>query len=312
MSNIKVLCKQYRDNPKECLKQLKALNPTQSVVGQWAFYAALIGYHEVFRACWKSVDEALRVRRSDEHTKTGLMMNACVGGHPQIVECVARAYAKDINDAYKMVEHCVKSGKKEVLDVLLRVGEEVNVYGWNSAHAIQECFKTHQNTMAREYLNTYKNATTPPGSFANNCCIMGNIEGLVLLHDFCKANPEFEWKYTWRQAIEEASKNQRIQMMDFLLDEGLKLFTQEKNTETYFLGVANAAYWGRSFMSYANNKSEDMFEVVFKNAPFETWKHKVSGPSLDFMEQRYATYLRNKIQSNIDAPDTTASNRRKI
>ena len=309
MSSIKSVCKQYRTDPKECLNQLKSLKPTPSVVGQWAFYAASIGYHEVFRACWKSVEHAFNARRSAEHTKSGLLMNACVGGHPQIVDCVARAYAKDVNDAYKMVEHCAKSGKQDVLDVLLTVGEDLNIYAWKPARVIKECFKAHQNTMAMEYVNRFKDTVDP--HFANDCCMMGNIEGLVVLHDFCKSQPDAKWVYTWRKGLEEACKNQRIEMMDFLLNDGLELFTQQPATETYFLGVSNAATWARNFLISNRSKAEEMFDIIFKSAPFEMWRHKVPEYSIGEMEQRYANYLRTAIQSNIDLVDTT-STRRKI
>lgn len=309
MSSIKRVCKQYRTDPKECLNQLKSLNPTPSTVGQWAFYAASIGYHEVFRACWKSVEHTLKSPRSAEHTKSGLLMNACVGGNPQIVECVARAYAKDVNDAYKMVEHCAKSGKQDILDVLLNVGDDLDIYAWKPTRVIKECFKAHQNTIAMGYVNRFKDTVDP--HFAHDCCIMGNIDGLVLLHDFCKSNPNIKWAYTWRQGLEEACKNQRIDMIGFLLNDGLKLFTQPPNTETYFLGVYKASSWARNFLISNRSKAEEMFEIIFKSAPFEMWRHKVPEYSIEEMEQRYANYLRNTIQSNIDTVDT-ASARRKI
>lgn len=311
MSNIKEICKKYRNDPKECINQLRALKPTPSIVGQWAFYAASIGYHEVFRACWKSVEHALNARRSTEHTQSGLLMNACVGGHPQIVECVARAYAQDINNAYEMVEHCAKTGKKDILDVLLTLGEELNVFAWKPTRIIKECFKSHQNTTASEYLNRYSDKISPGANFAQDCCTMGNIEGLVLLHDFCKNNPHVSWASTWRASIEEACKNQRVELVDFLLGEGVKLFTQPPNTETYFLGAANAAYWARNVSAYNQTKAEEMLKVVFKNVAFETWKDKVSASSLSWMEQRYTQYLRATIEENIDVSQN-ASNRRKI
>lgn len=315
MSNIKAICKKYRNDPKECLNELRALKPTPSIVGQWAFYAASIGYHEVFRACWKSVEHAISARRSTEHTKSGLLMNACVGGNLQIVECVGRAYAKDIGDSYKMVEHCAKAGKKDVLDVLLKLGEELNIFVWKPNRVIEECFKAHQNTIALDYLNCYANKVGEEiesgARFAKDCCIMGNMEGLILLHDFCKNHSSVAWAYTWRGALEEACKNQRVELVDFLLGDGVKLFTQPPNTETYFLGVANAAYWAKDMFVYNQKKGEEILHIVFKNVSFETWKDKVNASSFSWMEQRYAQYLHNTIQDNINTSEN-ASTRRKI
>lgn len=310
MSNIKEICKKHRTDPKECIKELRTLKPTPSIVGQWAFYAASIGYHEVFQACWKSVEHAFNARRSTEHTKSGLLMNACVGGDLKIIECVGRAYAKDINHTYKMVEHCAKAGKKNVLDVFLKLAEEIDVWGWSPNRVIQECFKAQQNIIALDYLNCYKEDITSVAGFAKDCCIMGNIEGLILLHDFCKTHSHIGWSYTWKGALEEACKNQRIQLLDFLLSDGAELFTQPK-TEAYFLGVANAGYWAKNISSFNQKKSEEILNVIFKNVSFETWKDKVNSSSFGWMEQRYTQYLRTKIEDNIEVLENV-SNRRKI
>lgn len=309
--NIKSICKQHRDNPKECIAQLRALNPTPSIVGQWAFYAASIGYHEVFRACANSVVHALQARRSEEHTPTGLLMNACVGGNPQIVECVARAHIKDIPYAHRMVEHCANSGKKDVLDVLLKLGGELNVYSWKSDKVIRECFKSHQNAIAAEYLNTYKDSLQSCNDLVIDCCIMGNTQGLVALYDFCKTHPHMKGLSNWNRAVEEACKNQRIEMLDFLLNDGLKLFAPECKPPRYFETIAVAAHWARGVSVSHPQKSEDMLHVLFKNVPFETWKHAVKQYSIDEMEQRYAQYMRTTLEENID-PTNTQSNRRKI
>lgn len=308
--NIKSVCKQHRDNPKECIAQLRELKPTPSIVGQWAFYAASIGYYEVFRACANSVGQALQARRSEEYTASGLLMNACVGGHPQIVECVARAYIKDIPDTYKVVEHCANLGKKDILDVLLKLGEEFNVYSWKSDRVIRQCFKSHQNAIALEYLNTYKDHIQGVGSWVVDCCIMGNTEGLGVLHDFCKVHPHIKWSSNWKRAVEDACKNQRVEMLDFLLNDGLKLFAQDRNT-SFFEAIAIAAYWARCVSTSHPQKSQDMFNTLFKNVPFETWRHAVKNHSMDDMEQRYAQYLRTTLEENID-PTNAQPNRRKI
>lgn len=313
MSNIKTLCKQHRNDPKECLTQLRALEPTRTIAGQWAFYAASIGYYEVFRACWSSVESTLQ-SHDEEYNKSGLLMNACVGGDPHIVECVARAYAKEIPNAYKMVEHCAKSGKKDVLDVLLKVGSEVGVYSWSFDRIIKECFKAHQNTIAMAYLTIYKDDIQSCSDWAKKCCIMGNTEGLILLDKFCKANPSIKFSYTWKSAMEEASKNQRIEMLKFLLKDGATVFNEKTHTETYFDGVLTAAHWARN-VSFSNPQtSEEMLHMIFKMVPFEMWKHKVGRPLLEGMEQRYAQYLRDTIQTNIDDLDRTHEqiSRRKI
>lgn len=309
--NIKSVCKQHRHNPKECIAQLRELKPTPSIVGQWAFYAASIGYYEVFRACANSVGHALQARRSEEHTASGLLMNACVGGNPQIVECVARAYIKDIPYTYRMVEHCANSGKKDVLDVLLKLGEELGVYSWKSDRVIRDCFKSHQNAIAVEYLTTYKGKIQAVGNLVVDCCIMGNTEGLVALYDFCKTNPHVKWSPNWKGAVEEACKNQRIEMLDFLLNDGLKLFDQERNTPPFFETIAMAAYWARCVSTSHPQKSDDMFNTLFKNVPFETWRHAVKHYSMDEMEQRYAQYLRTTLEENIDTTNAQP-NRRKI
>lgn len=315
MSNVKEICKKYRTDPQECLNQLRSLKPNKCTVGQWAFYAASIGYYEVFRACVNQVDEAIRVKHSPIYTTQSLLMNACVGGNPKIVDAVARQHNSNSYSVSEVLKHCAKAGKKDLLDVLLNVGTELNVSGWSMNNVIEKCLKFHQNTIAAEYLKSVKENHTQyvlKNSFANNCCIMGNTDGLIMLNNFCKEHG-VELKYTWKWALEESCKHLRVQTMDFLLsDKGVEMFGQTKGSDDYCSGVATAAFWARGFIASDLKKSEQMFDAIFGNVPFEVWKHKVDKFSFEKMENRYALYLNTKIHANINTSVDTPNSRRKI